>query len=607
MPKVQQVVAKAASYTAKQALEQGSGAVTAFQRRLGMKSPPPSPTKESNRSAMEPPMEVEEPVSLSAELQTESSPQHSRFQDETVSGNTEESPSSRNEELLDDRLLFCIVAASIAVVMTSDHLTHITVRNSVPFSLCLAWMFVAFSLGLALDSTVLFRTLRAFWLPGAASKGNRRSSSTGTSTSSFRPGSYMSEESSSAAVQEVEDDSIPDNILLRGNPAKRPLRTKLERFFPMLRRPTAMFSSGGGSATRRVSTSLGSKLHTRPWQSRSLKRLDSRLITRLHRFVIRRRSQSEAQQNDLEKDAKAAQEALSSTVSLTEESPPPSPRSSITNETTDGGSSGGGDHALGGLDLETSNAVVLSKKLNVVPIAALRGLDIFQSDSPDTNMATHPFLLQNGLCDVPTLLVNVVVPRGNVLLYFELPSFVQNCTDALVEHDSDPDDVKALKRFLGGDDGYRREHLKVLSEFVEAPYPVRFMLQTSQEVTVHMDGLVDTKYKIHDAHGANKPVFELVVDFMKSSASRGMTSMVTRHLKSISIDLAFVISKPIGSTEEEPEALLGLWRFHKIKINQYPELPDRFASNQQSEELAEEARANYFATQASQRMLGIKS
>jgi hypothetical protein len=80
---------------------------------------------------------------------------------------------------------------------------------------------------------------------------------------------------------------------------------------------------------------------------------------------------------------------------------------------------------------------------SIDPGCVLRGMDVFLTDDPETEAGTHPWLIEHGLRDVPTFILNFYTQWGNMLFYFELPSFVTDWN--LVENDTDPDDVKALK------------------------------------------------------------------------------------------------------------------------------------------------------------------
>jgi hypothetical protein len=81
---------------------------------------------------------------------------------------------------------------------------------------------------------------------------------------------------------------------------------------------------------------------------------------------------------------------------------------------------------------------------------------------------------------VPTLVVNTLTQWGHILVYFERPEWVQDW-NSIEEDGCDPDDVKALKRFLNGDGMYRNERLKVIPSIVEGPLAVNVLaLQTKK-------------------------------------------------------------------------------------------------------------------------------
>lgn len=80
----------------------------------------------------------------------------------------------------------------------------------------------------------------------------------------------------------------------------------------------------------------------------------------------------------------------------------------------------------------------------IVPMMQLRGMDVFLTDDPETEVATHPWLIGQGLRDVPTVLINVITPWANILIYLEMPSWV-DALENLPVHDEDEGDVRALK------------------------------------------------------------------------------------------------------------------------------------------------------------------
>ena len=156
-----------------------------------------------------------------------------------------------------------------------------------------------------------------------------------------------------------------------------------------------------------------------------------------------------------------------------------------------------------------------------------------------SNLNLYPFCNRNGLREKPTLMLNMMTQWANFVIYFELPDWVKNMTEALVESEDDTNEVKALKRFFNGDDKYRKPRLKVLPALVEAPYAVQLLAPKKLvESPAYQEGLVETIYYEHDVAGEQCPVFEVSLDFVESKTVRSMASMVKRYLHSISIDMA---------------------------------------------------------------------
>ena len=80
----------------------------------------------------------------------------------------------------------------------------------------------------------------------------------------------------------------------------------------------------------------------------------------------------------------------------------------------------------------------------VVPVLKLRGMDIFLTDEAESDMSTHPYLIQKGLRDRPMLVLNGLTHFANLLVYFELPEWVTSW-DNIVEQENDPPETVALK------------------------------------------------------------------------------------------------------------------------------------------------------------------
>jgi hypothetical protein len=70
------------------------------------------------------------------------------------------------------------------------------------------------------------------------------------------------------------------------------------------------------------------------------------------------------------------------------------------------------------------------------------------------------------------------------------------------------------------------------------------------------------------------PCLELELDVMANKAMRGMTSLVKRFLKGMSVDVAVTIDKPDLQKEEELSACVGMFRLEKIDVSVCPKLPE---------------------------------
>ena len=205
------------------------------------------------------------------------------------------------------------------------------------------------------------------------------------------------------------------------------------------------------------------------------------------------------------------------------------------------------------------------------PCFKLRGMDVFLTTSAERDMYAHPFLLKEGLRGKPTFVVNALVQWANICLYFQLPDWFTDF-DEIVENDDDPPDVKAIKRFLVGDDAYRNARLKILPCLVDGPLPIKMIAPPKKELSVSCASL-PSQWKFHKkeirADGTVlEPVLEMEIDVISNAAIRGVSGMLKRYIKSIALDLAVIIHAP--DPQEEPEACLGLWRFDHIDVETCP-------------------------------------
>jgi len=217
----------------------------------------------------------------------------------------------------------------------------------------------------------------------------------------------------------------------------------------------------------------------------------------------------------------------------------------------------------------------------VDPICELRGMDLFLTDDPKEEIWRQPLLNDSGLRDTPTLIANLMLPFGNMTAYFQLPEWVEDWNNIPEEKDDDPPDIKALKRFLAGDDDYRNHRIKVVPFIVNGPLAIRVIKPAPREVNVygprHPAKWLQVPKSIDSCtRKANAAILECNIDLFSNANVRKIINIVRPHLPGITIDVALIISAPKESEIEEPSACLGLWRIEKVDFESaavFPELP----------------------------------
>jgi len=447
--------------------------------------------------------------------------------------------SSRSNLVMDDHMILWIVVASIGAMQILENVSRIA-ANEFPFSFVLAAMLFAFTAGLEMDANAVISKVKTTLL------GMEEDVPTKTATFGEADNILMLSAQELHAGEVTRPSNPLTRLLRRGNQS---IRRTIPPVTVLRRRK---------SEVNRDSAANDQKKH-----------FNVNLLQRLQRFRSRK---SRSEEFKKERD-ETIEPAL---VTGSDDDPAQTHIS----------------HHLGAADINKAHADVLSKKLPVKPMCELRGMDVFLADISEAELSNHPFLVKNGLREVPTFVLNMMTQWGNVLIYMQLPDWVVDFGPSIVESQDDPNDVKALKRFLSGPDEYRRARMKLMPEITEAPYAVRLLAPKGSEITLEKPNFLATSYRLHDVAGKLLPIMECTLDFMGNSTMRGMASLVKRYLSSISIDFALVIGTPDEQKEKEPECILGLSRMHHIDVTQYPSLPDRFETEGCSEETVDSIRAS---------------
>ena len=235
---------------------------------------------------------------------------------------------------------------------------------------------------------------------------------------------------------------------------------------------------------------------------------------------------------------------------------------------------------LGRVDTGNDRASVLQTKIEVDPLFKLRGMDVFRADGiPEERVWRQPILEQNGLRDVPTFIVNLMLPGANLVVYFQMPSWIKKFED-IVEEDDDAEDTKAFKRFLRGTDQYRNKRWKILPCLVDGPYIIKVMAPAEKEVTIAGGRVGATWHKYDESvdHRSGKKraaLLEVDCDLISNPGVRKICNIVLGQVKNVRIDCAMIVEKPYLSEVKEPAACLGLWRMDKIDMNDSPLVPQK--------------------------------
>lgn len=245
------------------------------------------------------------------------------------------------------------------------------------------------------------------------------------------------------------------------------------------------------------------------------------------------------------------------------------------------------DISMGNANLKNTKAESLEsdeqfmdKVLDVM--CELRGMDLFLTDDPEEEIWREPLLIQSGLRDVPTFIANMMFPFGNMTAYFKLPDWFDDWDNIPEEKEDDPPDVKALKRFLSGDEDYRNARCKIIPHVVDGPLAIRLIKPRPMEVNIDGPRHPATWHqvpKIADPltnETTSAAVLECDIDVgMSNKQMRKIINVIRPHIESVTIDVALIVGTPKDSEVEEPSACIGLWRIEKVDFESaavFPEL-----------------------------------
>lgn len=292
-----------------------------------------------------------------------------------------------------DRMIIFVVVASIAFFETLKNLNGIFHENVAPLSVLWTWMLVAFVVGTEVDGDVLVEELKLRFLGPELAK--KKPTTTTVPTEAL-------------ALTNAEILPVASARSRSMHPVRFLRRVSVKSTKPVKKPQTIL-----RIPTKEVIQSM---------------HFDATFVRRLSRFG--RRAETIQEDAPLKSD-----DHKDDSLPLGG-----SDRQAIKEQV----------HSMGSMESEHTNATMLLSKMHVHPLGSLRGIDIFLSESAEESMSDHPFLIRNGLCDVPTFMVNMMTQWGCILIYFELPSWVRGGEASLVEQEGDDESVTALKVSLLG-------------------------------------------------------------------------------------------------------------------------------------------------------------
>jgi hypothetical protein len=249
--------------------------------------------------------------------------------------------SSPSELMMEDHMILWVVVASIGVMQILENLSRI-LANEFPFSFVLAAMVVGFTVGLEMDRNTIIHEVKINLL------GLEDDTVQTATTSSTKLHNEVDNIMLSPPVHTDEEETLPKNPLSRFFKRRHEsIRRKIHPVTALRRIP---------SAVKRDDATTNEKHN-----------FDINLLRRLQRFRTRKSRSDEIEEEEEEEPALAPE------------------GDDIAKEES---------HVMGAADINKAQADVLSKKLDVKPMAELRGMDVFLADIAEVEMSNHPFLLK---------------------------------------------------------------------------------------------------------------------------------------------------------------------------------------------------------------------
>jgi hypothetical protein len=169
-------------------------------------------------------------------------------------------------------------------------------------------------------------------------------------------------------------------------------------------------------------------------------------------------------------------------------------------------------------------------------------------------------VLGGKLKDQDTFLVNFLLPFGNFVSYFAIPSLDK----------FPPELANVWTKFLSGDQQYRDARLKLLPVVVDGPWIVKAAVGNGTAPAL-LGKVIPLQYFFREPDKTHKGVYEVDVIITASTIAKGILSVVKGHTKALSIAFAFIIEA--AEQEELPETVLCAFSVHALHLEDCPHLP----------------------------------
>jgi hypothetical protein len=129
----------------------------------------------------------------------------------------------------------------------------------------------------------------------------------------------------------------------------------------------------------------------------------------------------------------------------------------------------------------------------------------------------------------------------------------------------------------------------VALELVIGPTAVKMLAPRNKEFCLELPPFMSTFYQQEAPTDTSCPVISLTLDLVTNSTMRGLVGIFRRNMSSMTVDFACIVD---GKEEDGATCVLGLWRMDHLVVEDYPALPDRFATSGASDETIDSIRGS---------------